>query len=112
MHVFMDQELPTQLKTNPLLLQGAGIKAQNIQVLVEGLGTWTFEFDVNGQVKLHSGASSSSTCTIETKADVFDGLLKGSVNVATAYLFRKIKIKGDTQLAIQLGLALKKVFRP
>jgi putative sterol carrier protein len=38
-------------------------------------------------------------------------MLTGQVNVATAYLFRKIKIKGDTQLAIQLGLALKKQFR-
>jgi putative sterol carrier protein len=111
MHAFMDQELPTQLKANPLLLQGAGIKAQAVQVVVDGLGTWTFQFDPQGQVRLDSGSTSLPTCTIETKLDVFDGLLKGSVNVATAYLFRKIRIKGDTQLAIQLGLALKKVFR-
>jgi putative sterol carrier protein len=112
MHVFMDQELPTRLKSNPSLLQSAGIKAQSVQVVVEGSGAWTFEFDAQGAVKLSSGSLLSPTCTIETKSDVFDGLLKGSVNVATAYLFRKIKIKGDTQLAIQLGLALKKVFRP
>jgi hypothetical protein len=111
MHAFMDQQLSQKIAANPKLLVDSGLRNTTVSVAAEGLGSWTFRFDDQGSVALESGLSQSAACVIETKKDTFDGMLTGQVNVATAYLFRKIKIKGDTQLAIQLGLALKKQFR-
>jgi|GEM_PF-1453250 len=107
-----DNLLPAKLKADPLCLKSSGVTNKTIAVSVEGDGggAWAFRFDDNGAVSFVP-ATGESDCLIETKDQTFQGMIDGSVNVAWAFVTRKIKVKGDSALAAKLGASLQKLFK-
>ena len=99
---------------NSLCLAESGLKNQKIGVQIEGSGggQWLIVFDAVGAVKItvDGGENENIPTLIQTSEKIFEGLLTGSVNIPMAFLTRKLKVKGETNVAVKLGLALKKVF--
>lgn len=110
---FFDQKLIQRTKTQPDCLQESGLKNAKLGIVIEGVGggQWTLSFDSKGFVTcLKDPASSLCETVVTTSEKIFEGLLAGNVNIPMAFLTRKLKVKGETQLAVKLGLALKSAF--
>lgn len=106
-----NETLPRKIAADPLCMQAAGVRGKTIGVTIEGAngGSWAFRFDDAGAVSVAT-ATGEPDCSIETKDQTFQGMIDGSVNVAWAFVTRKIKVKGDSALAAKLGVALQKLF--
>ena len=109
---FFEQKFAKKIQEDPAFMASAGVRGQSIGVSLDGFngGEWTFEFDSNGSVVMKTGGAAQATCMIQTSDKIFEGMITGSVNVPMAFITRKIKVKGESQLAVKLGLALQKAF--
>ena len=109
---FFDIKFAKKVQEDPMCLAATGVKGDSIGLDVSGSngGQWTFCFDATGKLDIQKGLVSPG-CTVETKDETFEGMIKGTVNVPMAFLMRKIKVKGDSQLAVKLGLALQTMFK-
>ena len=67
---------------------------------VEGAGTWVVRID-DGRVDVGEGAGEGDV-TIAAPEDVFLRLVNGEQNPVTAYMTGKVKVSGDTSLALKL----------
>jgi len=108
---FITEKLERKIQADRGLLSDTGLNGKNISIELSGPsgGTWNFSFDGTGQLDLKSGSPSlAADCAIQMKDETFMGIVEGTVNVPVAFLFRKIKVKGDQGLAAKLGLALQK----
>jgi putative sterol carrier protein len=109
---FFEEKLKTYLIKNPNCLLEAGLRSTGVSVDISGTGggKWTLLFDAEGAVKLEEGVcAGAGGCIIATSDKVFSGMLDGTTNVAFAYMMRKIKIQGESSIAVKVGLALQKI---
>jgi putative sterol carrier protein len=67
---------------------------------VEGAGSWHIAV-ADGQVTV-TESGEAAACVIGLKEDVFLKLLRGETKPATAYMLGRIKVDGDTALALKL----------
>ncbi len=108
---FFDSLFLEKIKKDPHVLSSSGLKSQTIAINIEGEGggSWFLNFGEMGEVLLTSSESKvRASCEILTSAKTFEGLLDGSVNVPMAFMFRKIRVQGESALAVKLGLALQR----
>jgi putative sterol carrier protein len=108
--LFFNELLASRIKENPSVLASAGIQNKSLGFVVDGThgGQWVVIFDSLGSVSLKSDTAVGD-CVIQMNQETFLGLLEGTVNVAMAFMFRKIKVSGDKNLAIKIGQTLQKV---
>jgi putative sterol carrier protein len=104
----IEVKLAQKLVQHPSVMRSADVKDRCIAIEIEGLGAWSFWFDPQGDVKMEKGVSPDNHCLVQTNEKTFEGMIKGNVNVPLAYMMRKIKIKGDLNLAIKVGLGIQK----
>jgi putative sterol carrier protein len=109
---FFEETLKSALASDPKCLAQSQVAGQAIAIDVSGTdgGQWTLSFDGLGQCSLTVGATQGAQCKIESNDKTFAGVIDGSTNVAFAYMMRKIKVQGDSGLAIKVGMALKSAF--
>jgi len=109
---FFETKLSKKILEAPHCLEHSGIRSQRIGVEISGAGggNWIFVFNDQGHVGMEKVTEIQADCTISTSDTTFEGVLKGSVNVPFAFMMRKIKVKGESGLAVKLGLALQKTF--
>jgi putative sterol carrier protein len=105
----IENQLAKKLLESPAIMQGAGVKSQLISVEIEDVGAWSFQFDGVGQVVMANGLDKAAHCTISTNQKTFEGMIKGTVNIPMAYMMRKLRVNGDLNLAIKVGLGIQKV---
>jgi putative sterol carrier protein len=67
---------------------------------IDPAGSWTVSVR-DGQVAVAEG-NQGADVTIRAKEDVFLRMLRGEQNPMTAYMLGKIKVEGDTALALKL----------
>ena len=111
--LFFNETVKIRIQENAGFLSTAGILSKKISLEIEGDegGEWFFSFDDKGHVLMqHRTAESNSECHIQMSDKTFEGIMNGSVNVPMAFMFRKIKVKGEAGLAVKLGQALQKSF--
>jgi hypothetical protein len=108
---FFNLILSQKISSDPQVLSHSGILEKNIGVEIHGPtgGVWVLSFNSQGAASLSQIQVNQNHCTVEMSSETFEGLLAGTVNVPMAFVFRKIKVKGDTALAIKLGQALQKL---
>ena len=106
---FFETTLKSALNQDPKCLAQSQVTAQSIAIDVTGPegGQWTLNFDAQGLCSVGPGLAESAQCKIESNDQTFAGIIDGTTNVAFAYMMRKIKVKGDSGLAIKVGMALK-----
>jgi putative sterol carrier protein len=111
-HQIFNEFLPGKIQNDPMCLAETGVREKTIGIEIEGAqgGSWAFRFDGQGAVSVVP-ATPSADCTIETKDATFQELLAGKLNVAWAFVTRKIKVRGDSALAAKLGSGLQKLFK-
>jgi putative sterol carrier protein len=69
---------------------------------IEGEGNWNVRIH-EGTVAVTEGAAAPSTdATIRTSAEVFDRIVAGKQNPATAYMTGKVKVNGDLGAVMKL----------
>lgn len=56
----------------------------------------------DGKMEAGTGASESPRMTVRASADDFSSMIKGALNPMQAFMMGKIKIQGDTGLAMKL----------
>jgi putative sterol carrier protein len=113
---FFNEIIKSKIQQNPLCLSHSEIFQKKISLQITGPqgGIWCFLFDDKSAVQLLALESivsdevKNSTCHVEMNAETFEGVVRGTVNIPMAFMFRKIKVKGETSLAIRLGQALQK----
>lgn len=106
-----NEYLPKKLTASNKYFDVDALKGKSVGLDLEGPdgGAWTLAIDSSGSASVAPGLAPGTDCIIHMNESVFEGLLKGSVNVPMAVLTRKIKIKGETTVAAKLGLALQKI---
>jgi putative sterol carrier protein len=67
---------------------------------VDGAGSWVVEVN-DGAIAVHEG-DGDADCVIRLSDETFAKLREGRQNAMTAFLTGKIKIEGDTGLALRL----------
>jgi len=69
---------------------------------IDGAGTWTVAID-GGRVTVSEGATGGAPdATVRTSSDVFDRLVAGKQNPATAFMTGKVKVEGDLGAVMKL----------
>ena len=69
---------------------------------IEGEGSWNVRIH-NGRVAVAEGpADGTADATVRAKADVFERLVSGRQNPATAYMRGKVKVDGDLGAVMKL----------
>ena len=71
---------------------------------IEGAGVWTVAV-ADGAITVTDGASDAD-CTFSASEETFEKIASGEQNATTAYMTRKLKIKGDMGAA----MTLQKIF--
>ncbi|MCK6577974.1 MAG: SCP2 sterol-binding domain-containing protein [Anaerolineae bacterium] len=56
----------------------------------------------DGKMEVGSGASENPKMTVRASADDFASMISGAINPMQAFMMGKIKIQGDTGLALKL----------
>jgi putative sterol carrier protein len=90
-----------------------GLEQRAERANLDGLDhSYRFEIDGEGSwnVRVHAGRiavaegpdDGSADATVRMNADVFEGLVSGRQNPATAYMRRKIKVDGDLGAVLKL----------
>ena len=70
--------------------------------VIEGEGSWNVRIR-DGAIAVSEGLEDGSAdATVRMNADVFEGLVSGRQNAATAYMRRKIKVDGDLGAVMKL----------
>jgi putative sterol carrier protein len=69
---------------------------------IEGQGTWSVRVGSGRVVVTEGGEGDRADATIRTSADVFDQLVSGRQNPATAYMTGKVKVDGDLGAVMKL----------
>ena len=69
--------------------------------IVEGEGSWLVDIR-GGQVKVTEGWDGDADVTLRSSSEVFDRIVSGKQNPATAYMTGKIKLDGDLSAALKL----------
>jgi putative sterol carrier protein len=69
---------------------------------IEGEGIWSVRVGAGRVVVTEGGEDDRADATIRTSADVFDQLVSGRQNPATAYMTGKVKIDGDLGAVMKL----------
>ena len=67
---------------------------------IEGAGKWTVSVD-DGKVSVTEGGEDADA-VITTSEETFEKIVSGEQNPITAYMTGKIKVSGDTSLALKL----------
>jgi putative sterol carrier protein len=70
--------------------------------VIEGEGSWNVRIHA-GRVEVSEGPEDGSAdATVRTNADVFERLISGHQNPATAYMRGKVKVDGDLGAVLKL----------
>ena len=69
---------------------------------IEGEGSWNVRVHAGRVVVTEGPDDGSADATVRMKADVFEQLVSGRQNPATAYMRRKIKVDGDFGAVMKL----------
>ena len=78
----------------------AGIE-QSYRFEIEGEGSWNVRVG-SGTVVVTEGGADGADATIRTSAEVFERLVSGEQNPATAYMTGKVKVDGDLGAVMKL----------
>jgi putative sterol carrier protein len=73
---------------------------------IEGEGSWQLRIHAGTVTVTEGGADAATDATIRTSSEVFERIVSGKQNPATAYMTGKIKVDGD----LGAVLKLQKVF--
>ena len=69
---------------------------------IDGEGNWNVRIH-DGRIDVNEGpANGSADATVRTSADVFERLVSGRQNPATAYMRGKVKVEGDLGAVMKL----------
>jgi putative sterol carrier protein len=68
---------------------------------IDGEGAWNVRIHA-GTVAVTEGAADGADATIRTSSEVFDRLVSGAQNPATAYMTGKVKVEGDLGAVMKL----------
>ena len=68
---------------------------------IDGEGRWFVELR-GGRLTVHEGGDEAADATIRTSAAVFDRIVAGEQNPATAYMTGKVKVDGDLGAVLKL----------
>lgn len=99
--------LESKLKANPFMLSGKGLGGAAVGLAVEGSAGWSLVVDQSGRAMVKLGIEPRAGCVISLSEETFGKMVTGKLNVKWAVFTRKIKIKGDKDLAEKVGTVLK-----
>lgn len=100
-------EIEVRLKENPQSI--ADMKAI-YQFDLSGKEPATYQLHLSdGTAKVEEGEAASADCQIQMSADDFKELLMGKLNPTSAFMFGKLKVKGNMGLAMKLQKVLGQV---
>jgi putative sterol carrier protein len=68
---------------------------------IEGEGGWNVRIH-SGTIDVTEGAADGADATIRTSSEVFERLVSGAQNPATAYMTGKVKVEGDLGAVMKL----------
>ena len=68
---------------------------------IDGEGSWFVELR-GGRLTVHEGGDEAADATVRTSAAVFDRIVAGEQNPATAYMTGKVKVDGDLGAVMKL----------
>jgi putative sterol carrier protein len=88
-------QLPSQV--DPERIRGAHV---SYRFDVDGAGSWRVELD-DGRVNV-SESDGDADCVVKTSEETFMRIVRREENPALAYMTRKVKVEGDTGLALRL----------
>jgi putative sterol carrier protein len=69
--------------------------------VIEGEGTWSVRIHA-GTVVVSEGGEDGADATIRASGEVFDRIVAGKQNAATAYMSGKVKVDGDLGAVLKL----------
>jgi len=69
---------------------------------IEGEGSWNVRVHAGRVVVTEGPGDGAADATVRMKSDVFERLVAGKQNPATAYMQRKIKVDGDLGAVMKL----------
>ena len=69
---------------------------------IEGEGSWNVRVHAGRVVVTEGPDDGAADATVRMKSDVFEGLISGKQNPATAYMKRRIKVDGDLGAVMKL----------
>ncbi len=83
-------------------------KAQDLRGTVKFVldGTQAVHVDANQQPPVLTTEDKPADCTIRIASDTFSEILQGKASAMTAFLFGKIKVEGNTGLAMAISRLL------
>ena len=83
--------------------EGAGLEGidQSYRFVIEGEGEWLVVVR-DGRACVTEGEAAAADATIRTTSEVFDRILSGQQNPATAYMSGKVKVDGDLGAVMKL----------
>jgi putative sterol carrier protein len=67
----------------------------------EGGGQWTATI-ADGKVELVEGAADAPNTTFKMKAELFLGIVNGTVNPVAAFMQGRVRVQGDMSVAMRL----------
>jgi putative sterol carrier protein len=67
------------------------------------LGEGTVRIDGGGV----SASDSDADCTVTATREIFEGMLKGEISPASAFMTGRVNVEGDIRLAMALGSLLR-----
>jgi len=98
-------EMQKRMDTNPGKL--GGIKAV-FQFEITGADSGNYSVAVgDGSAKVSEGAADSPNVTVTMASNDFADMVEGRLDSMAAFMGGKLKVKGDTMLAMQLQSLLK-----
>jgi putative sterol carrier protein len=68
---------------------------------IEGEGTWNVRIH-DGTIAVSEGGQDGADVTIRTSGEVFERIVSGEQNPATAYMSGKVKVDGDLGAVMKL----------
>jgi len=100
----IEKKVANRLKKNPDEAAEIGEKVA-VELTGEGGGRWVLDCSKNPATVKEDNVTEVKT-TIRMSGDDLMKISKGELNGVTAFMFGKIKIEGDLNLAIKLGKVL------
>jgi putative sterol carrier protein len=98
-------EMQKRMDANPGKL--GGIKAV-FQFEITGADSGNYSVAIgDGSAKVSEGASDSANVTVTMASSDFADMVEGRLDSMAAFMGGKLKVKGDTMLAMQLQSLLK-----
>jgi putative sterol carrier protein len=75
---------------------------QSYRFEIDGEGSWNVRVQGGAVAVTEGGADGTADATIRTSGEVFDRIVSGKQNPATAYMSGKVKVEGDLGAVMKL----------